>query len=196
MKPADNEFFEEYKRLDKLCADIYSCRNGVSEYIADMEEKAHQGRRRVSSWDYDYKMLKHVRWVRSQLAHDSCVYQISEPGDLDFVRDFYERIFSGHDPLTLLRKAIKAETKGQQNRKMQNPPQPPTVSDIYIPPEEKTPRRVGFVIGMVVLAIILLIILLVVGPIRDAFDESRLFVSVDRLKFDFAGLYLHFASFN
>lgn len=194
MKQADNEFFEEYKRLDKLCADIYSCRNGVSEYIADMEEKAHQGRHRVSSWDYDYKMLKHVRWLRSQLAHDSCVYQISEPGDLDFVRDFYECIFSGYDPLTLLRKEIKAEAKGQQNRKMQNPPQTPTVSDVYIPPERKTHRRVGFVIGIVVLALILLVILLVIGPIRDAFAESRLLISVDWLKFDFAELYLHYVS--
>ena len=37
MQPADNDFFEEYKRLDRLCADMYSCQNGVSEYINQME---------------------------------------------------------------------------------------------------------------------------------------------------------------
>lgn len=37
MQPADNEFFEEYKHLDKLCGDMYSCRNGISEYIDQMD---------------------------------------------------------------------------------------------------------------------------------------------------------------
>ena len=37
MEQIDNKFFEEYKRLDKLCGEIFSCRNGVSEYITQME---------------------------------------------------------------------------------------------------------------------------------------------------------------
>ena len=36
MQAIDNEFFEAYKRLDRLCSDIYGCRNGVSQYIEDM----------------------------------------------------------------------------------------------------------------------------------------------------------------
>ena len=43
MQPADNEFFEEYKHLDSLCGDMYSCRNGISEYIDQMDSKSHQG---------------------------------------------------------------------------------------------------------------------------------------------------------
>ena len=46
MQPLDNEFFEEYKRLDHLCADMYSCKNGVSQYIEDMESRIPKGGRR------------------------------------------------------------------------------------------------------------------------------------------------------
>ena len=43
MQAIDNEFFEAYKRLDRLCSDIYGCRNGVSQYIEDMERVSYQG---------------------------------------------------------------------------------------------------------------------------------------------------------
>lgn len=105
MQPLDNDFFEEYKRLDRLCGDMYACQNGVSAYLAAMESKAAQGQARVACWNSDYRMLKHVRWVRNQIAHDSGNCQLSEPSDLAFVQDFYSRIFSGQDALTLLRKA-------------------------------------------------------------------------------------------
>ena len=104
MTSHDNAFFEEYKCLEKICSDMYSCRNGVSEYIGRMEQKAAQGRRRVSSWDEDYKMLKHVRWVRNRIAHDEAAGRVSEAADLAFVKDFHKRLLSGRDPLTLLRK--------------------------------------------------------------------------------------------
>lgn len=115
MQPADNEFFEEYKHLDKLCGDMYSCRNGISEYIDQMDNKSYKGSPLIPSWNSDYKMLKHIRWVRNQIAHDSGSYQVSEPEDLEFVRNFYDRIFSGQDPLTLLR---KEEEKAAERRKI------------------------------------------------------------------------------
>lgn len=150
MHPNDNEFFEEYKRLDRLCADMYSCRNGVSEYIAQMENRFYQGQFRVRSWTSDHKMLKHVRWVRNQIAHDSGVYQISEPEDLEFVLDFYERIFSGQDPLTLLRKATEAEA---ERRKQQARSTAPT------PPDNKTARKLPvIIIGIGIVALVLAII--------------------------------------
>ena len=33
MQAIDNEFFDEYKKLDKICGEIFNCTNGVSEYI-------------------------------------------------------------------------------------------------------------------------------------------------------------------
>ncbi len=84
MHVTDNEFFEEYKRLDRLCGDMYACQNGVSAYLAAMDDKALQGQSLVSCWRSDYRQLKHVRWVRNRIAHDSGQAPLSEPDDLAF----------------------------------------------------------------------------------------------------------------
>ncbi len=159
MQLADNEFFEEYKRLDKLCSEMYSCQNGISEYIAQMESKSYQGQYSISSWDSDYKMLKHVRWVRNQIAHDSGIYQISEPEDMTFVRDFYNRIFSGQDSLTLLRKAIdtEAEQRRQQKKQQTNQVSTPTIPHSSTHPKKNFRGRIGVLIGIGVLALILIL---------------------------------------
>lgn len=143
MRQTDNDFFEEYKRLDRLCADMYSCRNGVSEYIAQMENRFYQGQFRVPSWSSDHKMLKHVRWVRNQIAHDSGAYQISEPEDLEFV-------FSGQDPLTLLRKATEAEAERRKRQARSTTSTPPD--------NESTGKLLGIVIGIGIVALVLTII--------------------------------------
>lgn len=163
MHIADNVFFEAYKRLDKLCSEMYSCQNGVSEYIAQMERETYQGQYRVSSWNTDYKMLKHIRWVRNQIAHDFGLYQISEPEDLDFVQDFHSRIYSGSDPLTLLRKAIESENAIRRQQKKQadeNRIQRPRVQQYtyQTPPElsKHTPEKkkshawIGVLVGVLI----------------------------------------------
>lgn len=107
------EFQEEYKRLDRLCKDYLSSTEGVSEYIRQMESTPWSGRRYVYTWEEDYKKLKHVRWVRNQLAHevgtlnsDICTYE-----DLVWVQNFYNRIINGGDPFTVIRKAKEQETR-------------------------------------------------------------------------------------
>ena len=129
----DNLFFEEYKRLDRLCSDIYSCQNGVSQYIADMEGNDAYGKFRVPSWDDDFRMLKHIRWVRNRIAHALETGPLSEESDLYFVQDFYERILSGQDPLTLLRKAneLRRTTEKQSEKH----------SEEYIPPQKPQKRE-------------------------------------------------------
>lgn len=75
------------------------------------------GQRWVSSWNSDYKMLNHIRWVRNQIAHDSSAYQISKPGDLQFVQEYYERIITGQDSLALLQKVTKAKKRDAKQQK-------------------------------------------------------------------------------
>ena len=104
MQELDNAFFEGYKRLDRLCSDMYGGRNGVSQYIADMETASYEGWFAVSAWDSSYKTLKHLRWVRNQIAHDSGQLPICEEEDIRDVNDFYDAVMSGQDPLTQLRK--------------------------------------------------------------------------------------------
>ncbi len=99
MQKTDNDFFEEYKRVNNICCDMFSSREGITEYLNQMENTP-QGRYRVPSWGNDYKRLKHCRWVRNQLAHNN-VYGLCEPEDLQFITDFHSRILSRNDPLAL-----------------------------------------------------------------------------------------------
>lgn len=120
INKADNVFFEAYKRLDNFCSDAYECRNGISEYIAKMEQSSARGQSRVPSWNDDYKKLKHVRWVRNRIAHNDEPSQVSEPADLTFVRSFHDRMQTSRDPLSLLRKANTEERKRVRPRAASN----------------------------------------------------------------------------
>lgn len=46
MTQLDNEFFEEYKHLERLCSDMYSCRDGIRQYLEDMECQFSEGKKR------------------------------------------------------------------------------------------------------------------------------------------------------
>ena len=37
MKELNTDFYDEYKRLDKFCRDMFSGQDGVTEYIKQME---------------------------------------------------------------------------------------------------------------------------------------------------------------
>ncbi len=106
------EFQEEYKRLDRLCKDCLSNAEGVSEYIRQMESTPWCNRRYALTWEDDYQQLKHVRWVRNQLAHEvgTLNSDICTEADLDWVKRFYNRIINGSDPFAVIRKAKAEET--------------------------------------------------------------------------------------
>lgn len=116
MQNLDSIFFEEYKRLDNLCKDMFTSNNGVTEYINQMELSSYKGKYKVPNWDKDYKMLKHLRWIRNQIAHNSGSFSNQE--DLDNLQAFYKRIFDLNDPLAKLR--IVSESENNQNKNMQN----------------------------------------------------------------------------
>lgn len=63
-------FIEEYKRLDNLCKDLLRSEKGVSSYIDSMEQYGCI-QKKVQNWDYNYKQLKHYRYIRNQIAHEN-----------------------------------------------------------------------------------------------------------------------------
>lgn len=130
------EFQEEYKRLDRLCRDYLSSREGVSEYIRQMESTPFCNRRYVFTWEEDYKQLKHVRWIRNQLAHEvgSLNSDICTEDDLDWVQSFYNRILNGSDPFTIIREAKAEEAL---RAKQQAQARKATVADHPKPPQPK-----------------------------------------------------------
>lgn len=106
MTATDNEFLNEYKHLDKICSEMYSCSSGVSEYISEMEENRSQGIRCVFGWERDYQNLKHMRWLRNQLVHDEYPEECTKE-DVETAKHFYERMFSQQDPLAQLHQALE-----------------------------------------------------------------------------------------
>lgn len=106
MGQLNYQFFDEFKRLDKLCREIYGddCKRGVTLYLKDMEDRSYEGSRLVDGWNGDYTRLRQLRDFRNRLAHDVNIDEECRQSDIDFITLFRQRILNGTDPLTLLRK--------------------------------------------------------------------------------------------
>ena len=102
MTQLDNEFFEEYKHLERLCSDMYSCRDGIRQYLEDMERQFSEGEKVISHWEMDYRKLRGLRKTRNTLAHDVSECQICTEQDVENVIDFVDRIMQQQDPLAML----------------------------------------------------------------------------------------------
>ena len=112
------EFQEEYKRLDRLCKDCLNSKEGVSEYIRQMETTPIRDRNYVPTWNEDYKQLKHARWIRNQLSHEvgtlECDFCTDE--ELGFVIAFYNRILRGDDPFSIIQRSTQFKQKHYSNQ--------------------------------------------------------------------------------
>ena len=102
MTQLDNEFFEEYKHLERLCSDMYSCRDGVRQYLEDMGSHSSEGERIVPNWKRNYWKLRGLRKTRNILAHDMSAYQVCTEQDVEDVKNFTDRIIRQKDPLAVL----------------------------------------------------------------------------------------------
>ena len=115
MKELNVNLVDLYKEVDRFIKDAYASEEGVKEYLSLMKTSEAKGRRFVSGWDFDYKELGHIRWIRNQLSHnvpyDS---DISEESDYDWLAGFRARLYSSSDPLAMLK---KAEDKEKQRRR-------------------------------------------------------------------------------
>ena len=161
LQEPDNEFFEAYKRLDRLCSDMYSCRNGVSQYIEDMEHASYREQLAVPSWEQAYQTLKHLRRIRNQIAHDSGQVQICEECDIQNANAFYNNIIAGRDPLTQLHRYRKTHAAGEKAVCHAEPAGKPggfNRSDTARPTRHRTDFPVAVLILSLLLAVIFYII--------------------------------------
>lgn len=104
MLRTEERLFDEYKRADNICRDMFSSQNGISQYITEMEQKSFCGYSMVPSWDGNYRRLKRTRWLRNQIADEAFVTDCNE-GDVAWLEDFHHRLLECRDPLALLEKA-------------------------------------------------------------------------------------------
>lgn len=111
MRELNIEFQEQYKQLDKLCREMYPSGEGVSAYIQEMECTPCNEQIIVDNWDAVYKQVKHLRWMRNNLAHEISIdTDFCTQSDIDWVKQFYDSILNGTDPLARIQIA-KQQTK-------------------------------------------------------------------------------------
>lgn len=108
MQKLEQDFFEEYKRLDALCRDLLSAERGVSAYLEEMEAAPNALWPQLPGWEDDYYTLKHLRWVRNQIAHEPG-FAGCTPEDLQALAAFTRRVLGRQDPLALLYRAGQAQ---------------------------------------------------------------------------------------
>lgn len=115
MTDTEQEYFDEYKRLDNLCKDMFSVPNGVTTYIETMSECYADACRIVRGWKEEYKKIKYLRHLRNRIVHDSEQTDCSR-ADISAVREFYKSLLNQEDPLALYRKAKSKGYRGYHSR--------------------------------------------------------------------------------
>lgn len=103
MKEINYVFFEEYKKLEKLCGDMYNSHNGVTNYIDDMKSVSWSNYRSIKNWESDLKQLMRLRHIRNNLAHNEGAFDenVCTQYDIEWLHNFYKRILNQTDPLAL-----------------------------------------------------------------------------------------------
>ncbi len=114
-------FLDSYKRLDKLCGEIYGKDYGISAYIDDME-KNRRGVFYVQNWDSDLARLKNYRYTRNQIVHDTSVYEedVCDEDDGMWLDSFRTRIMESTDPISVYLNATKPKTAKKQTQYAQD----------------------------------------------------------------------------
>ena len=157
-------FIDSYKRLEKLCSEMYGNTSGVSSYIDDMKGTP-IGARYVAGWEEDLKRLKHYRWVRNQISHvPGCTEEnMCEPGDDLWLDNFHSRIMSGTDPLTLYREATEPKRVQRPKQTYTPPPRLQTKPQYTKQPPKQPPKQsagcftVVLCVALVVIAAVVLL---------------------------------------
>ena len=151
MRDLNIDFMNLYISVDKFIRDAYRTTEGVSGYIREMERNNFKGTQYVKTWNSDYEMLKHLRWIRNQLSHEvGYDSDICTTSDYGWLEGFYNRLYNTNDPMTIMEKAEAAERKKQQTKKRRQQTTPSqeqilaenqtycSPSPSYHPPERKT----------------------------------------------------------
>ena len=106
-------FFDEYKKLDKLCSEMYGKNSGgVTCYLNDMIAVPVMQRNRIPEWNQTYDRLRELRHIRNQMAHGEGSfedYPCSEE-DVLWLFEFRSKIMHISDPLAIYRRQTEGST--------------------------------------------------------------------------------------
>ena len=111
MNTINYNFFETYKKLEKICNEIYSSTNGITQYINEMKSIPSSIYQYIPNWKSDLSTLHTLRHIRNQMAHneDSFNQNLCTLNDIEWLINFHTRIMEQTDPLSLLRQRTTSE---------------------------------------------------------------------------------------
>ena len=158
MLEIEERLFDEYKRVDRICCDMFSEQQGISRYIAEMEKNSFYGPSAVPSWNRDYRCLKRMRWLRNQIAHETSAADCGVE-DATWLEEFHIRLLDRRDPLAQLRQADREQSRSPSHR--QNIPpacaKQKTEENLQSKKREEMPRKSTVLIWLSAAAAILIL---------------------------------------
>lgn len=131
---------------------MYSCRDGIRQYLEDMECQFSEGER-----TQDYRKLRGLRRTRNTLAHNVSEYQVCTEQDVENVIDLVDRIMKQQDPLAMLNLYNSRDEEPENMNKSEVPV--PDKSYYDAPRNEKKGKQL--ILGVVLLVITCVLIILV-----------------------------------
>lgn len=118
MNAVEINILEEFKYVDAICRDMLNADKGVSAYIEQLDTTPLAVRYWITEWNNEYRQLKHIRWLRNQIAHSTGYVECSQ-ADLDWLKDFHNKLLTQQDLLAKARRIIQESQiqKQQQQAK-------------------------------------------------------------------------------
>ena len=152
------ELMEEYKYVDAICRDMLGAEKGVSAYIEQLDETPVTVRYWITEWNDEYRQLKHIRWLRNQIAHSTESVECSQ-ADVDWLKGFHNRLLTQQDLLAKAHRIIQeSQIQRQQQYAKTITAAPKTVANVYRSP--RGPRK-SWILIAVIAALAVLIGLLI-----------------------------------
>ena len=153
------ELLEEYKYVDKICQEMLGAGKGVTAYIEQLDETPMTVRYWITEWNDEYRQLKHIRWLRNQIAHSTGTVDCTQ-SDLEWLKGFHNRLLTQQDILAKAHRVIKESQiqNQQQQAKTILVAAPKSGANVYRSP--RGPRK-SWILIAVIAALAVLIGLLI-----------------------------------
>ena len=153
------ELLEEYKYVDAICRDMLGAEKGVTAYIEQLDETPVTVRYWITEWNDEYRQLKHIRWLRNQIAHSTGYVECTQ-SDLEWLKDFHNRLLTQQDLLAKAHWVIKESQiqRQQQLAKTVTAAAPKPVANVF--GSSRGPRK-SWILIAVIAALAVLIGLLI-----------------------------------
>ena len=152
------ELLDEYKYVDKICREMLGTEKGVTAYIEQLDETPMTVRYWITEWNDEYRQLKHIRWLRNQIVHSTGNVECTQ-SDLDWLKDFHNRLLTQQDLLAKAHRVIKeSQIQRQQQAKTIAAAAPKPGTNVYRSP--RGPRKSWILIAVIAALAVLIGILI------------------------------------